>query len=538
VAAESETTAGDPLVGQTLSGRYRIEGLLGEGGVGRVYRATHLELRRAVALKVLSTEHLASDLLRQRFRREAEALAALSHPHIVGVTDFDVEDGKPYLVMELLEGRSLAELMKDESLAPARALDLARQMLRALAYAHSRNVVHRDLKPQNIFVRKLDEGIEHATVLDFGLARFVGSSNDGRPLTRTGMVIGTPAYMAPEQASGDATNTDARTDVYAMGLVLFEMLCGRRPFDTNDPGKLMRAHLLEAPPTLAAADPSLRAPQALEDLIARALEKRPADRFADGGAMLAALDGVDPASVTRDGRGRRVTGDLVSAPTLAASPASRDRSIARDKKRSGAPLAVILAGFGLALAGTVALIVAAVALSGEDDEPVAPPPPPPPPVVVEPPPPPPEPEPPRVRDPLVDPLPEEIAPLWAQVQRERQLSRTQVTRIRTWIREEGDVRGYLILARNYTEQRDLTHGFEEYENAMERDRTVRGFPPMLPDLLEMARSGTLHRRATAAIVNWYGADARTAVEGELAREDLRREERARYDALLVRLPRE
>src|SRR5687768_5160770 len=166
------TPLDDLKVGHVVAERYRIEALLGEGGVGRVYRARHTALGRSVAIKLLLTEHEGSEVLRERFRREAEALAALSHPHIVAVTDFGVDGEMPYLVMELLEGTSLAEMLQEDRLEPSSAIGIVRQVLLALGYAHARGVIHRDLKPHNIFVRRLDDGSAHVTVLDFGLARF------------------------------------------------------------------------------------------------------------------------------------------------------------------------------------------------------------------------------------------------------------------------------------------------------------------------------------------------------------------------------
>ncbi|MCA9604733.1 MAG: serine/threonine protein kinase, partial [Myxococcales bacterium] len=201
-------------IGDVLDGRYRLDAPLGEGGIGQVFEATHLALGTSVAIKTLRPEHADAEHLVKRFRREAQALTELSHPHIVAVTDLGVAGGVPYLVMEKVDGEPLSRILHHEVLAPARALALARQILRAVAHAHERGLVHRDLKPSNVMVRSVD-GRDHATVLDFGLARYTGErGRQGTKLTRRGALIGTPAYMAPEQAAGG--QADERADVYAL----------------------------------------------------------------------------------------------------------------------------------------------------------------------------------------------------------------------------------------------------------------------------------------------------------------------------------
>ncbi len=556
-SSPSKTPLDDIAIGHVLGDRYVIEGLLGEGGVGRVYRARHTALNRSVALKVLLAEHEGSEVLRERFRREAETLAALSHPHIVAVTDFGVDGEVMFLVMELLEGRTLAELSRAAPIEPRRGLAIVRQVLLALGYAHARGVVHRDLKPHNVFVRELDDGSDHVTVLDFGLARMLGQGGaDARQLTRAGMLIGTPAYMAPEQASGDVDAIDARTDVYAAGLVLYEVLTRRRPFPGSEPGKLLRAHLLEDPPPLREADPSLTVPDALQALVTRALAKSRAERFADATEMLAALDAVDAEALRREGPAASIAvseaESFVSAATLAASPAalqvrpSGATGAAADAPRA-APAAVVVSRaprsrapivIGLALAlGAVGAIAAGVVLFLVPDspeapelpeaprapEPVAPASPPPPAAPTD-----------AARDPFEDPLPEPMASLHAHVARGRSLSRSQVRQVRSWARENGDdVRARLLLGHSYTNERALSYALPEYEAAMARDRTARGDPEMLPDLLEMAVSNTLERRASDRIVEWYGADAVPAIDAAL-RGRVRPEEERRLQALRAR----
>lgn len=537
-----DTPLDDPFLGKVIGERYRIEALLGEGGVGRVYRARHATLGRPVALKVLLTEHEGSGVLRERFRREAEALAGLSHPNIVAVTDFGVHDESPFLVMELLEGRSLAEVLREGAMEPARALALTRQVLLALGYAHAHEVVHRDLKPHNIIVRRLGDGTDHVTVLDFGLARFVGEAKrSGAALTRAGMLIGTPAYMAPEQASGDVDAIDARTDVYAAGLVLYETLTRRRPFIVSDPGQLLRAHLLDDPPRLEEADPSLRVSKELQALVSRALAKSATVRFANATEMLAALDALDVDAARREGAplDQADMASMVSAPTIAAAPtpkralqAAREASAPSRAKAGRSPWPLVIAGaVGLALlglGGAVAFWLASPTPETPAPQVIARPAPPPPPEPI-------EPVEQRLQNPFDAPLPDPLARLHAAVQRGRSLSRSQVRVVRDWARDnDHDVRAHLLLGHSYTNERALSWALPEYEAAMERDPSALAYPEMLKDLLEMARSRALARRAADRIVQWYGADALGMVNAQLEGR-LRRDEQRRLEALRERL---
>ncbi len=201
--------ADDPLLGRVLEGRYRIAGVLGSGGVGVVYRAEHIKLGRSVAVKLLQPEYAGSDSLRQRFEREATALAAVAHPHIVPVTDYGIAGDMPYIVMELLCGETLEHrLAREGALAPDVAFAVTSQALAALSFAHQGGLIHRDLKPGNVFLQSVPDVDVHVRILDFGLAKFVTGerSSQGPALTRTGSIFGTPAYMAPEQAVGAETD--------------------------------------------------------------------------------------------------------------------------------------------------------------------------------------------------------------------------------------------------------------------------------------------------------------------------------------------
>lgn len=265
---------GDPLVGQTVAERYRVLERIGEGGMGSVYRAMHVHMRKMVALKVLHKEmtHVAEAVA--RFEREAVAAARIAHPNVAAALDFGrLDDGAFYLALEYVEGRSLrAELEARRQLAPARARELARQIADALAAAHAEGIVHRDLKPENVMLIRQPDGSDLVKVLDFGIAKVsLEKDGQGAQLTRVGSVFGTPDYMSPEQASG--TPVDHRSDLYSLGIMLYEMVTGRPPF-TGVITAVLLQHVQQPPPPLpAGTDPKLAA------LILRLLEKQPEARF-------------------------------------------------------------------------------------------------------------------------------------------------------------------------------------------------------------------------------------------------------------------
>src|SRR4029079_9815794 len=228
-----------------------------EGGAGVVYRGRQTHLGRFVAIKVLHQDAASSTEWRRRFQREAIELSVLAHPNVVSITDFGVDDGVPFLVMELLEGQTLGALIKEGPLPFWRALEIARQTLRVLAFSHIKGVVHGDLKPTNVFLQALPDQADHVRLLDFGMAKFVESSSSRAPTEPTSarLMIGTPAYMAPEQVAG--APTDETTDVYAAGLLVFELLARRRPFVAESPEGYLMAHLTAPIPSLAKVRPRL-----------------------------------------------------------------------------------------------------------------------------------------------------------------------------------------------------------------------------------------------------------------------------------------
>jgi len=265
----------DPLIGQTIDGRYAIESVLGEGGMGTVYRARHVALARTFALKVLRADLAQETELAARFLQEAQATAAVKHPNIVSITDFGrLPDLRPYFVMELLTGRTLASLIKaGGALPPREAADIAMGVAAGLEAAHAAGVIHRDLKPENVFL--LDDAHREIRVVDFGAAMIVGASR----LTKAGVVFGTPHYMSPEQAAGKTV--DHRADVYALGIILYEMITGRVPFEGDTYMGVLTQHMFVAPKPPSEVVPTLGGRLgALEAVMLRALEKDPAARFA------------------------------------------------------------------------------------------------------------------------------------------------------------------------------------------------------------------------------------------------------------------
>jgi eukaryotic-like serine/threonine-protein kinase len=288
--------------GKVIGGRYRIYRLIGQGGMSAVYEAETVETSESVALKMLLPGLPDAASIAKRFRREARAASLLQHPNIVQVHDLISEGDTLYLVMELLRGKTIGDLLQAGPLRPRRALVFARQILDALAHAHAHGIIHRDLKPDNLMVVSRGEpGLEYEQVklLDFGVAKVIGDAAalvGGDKLTTTGLVFGTPAYLSPEQALGRLV--DPRTDLYSLGILIFEMLTGRTPFVSPDPVTLMRMQASAPPPTLASVTRGQPwCTPAVEQLVARALSKSPDQRFAHAGEMLA---GVGLAFVSLD----------------------------------------------------------------------------------------------------------------------------------------------------------------------------------------------------------------------------------------------
>ncbi len=328
------------LIGQLVSGRYRVLSVLGTGGMGRVYLAEHVAIQKRVALKVLHPEYSKRRDIVERFQQEAISASRIKHPGVLDVFDFgELEDGSSFIAMELLEGRDLgATLEKFGPLRPELAIEVLVQVCRALDAAHASGVVHRDLKPDNIFLQSGEAGHPTVKIVDFGIARLrdgedlaqapsadaagkEGSDGPKRRLTKTGMIFGTPEYMAPEQAQG--READHRSDVYAAGVILFESLTGAVPFTGNTFLEVLNRHVMFAIPHLRDVSPDLVVSPELERMLRRALAKDPAARFGSMREFAEALLSVPEGSalnVGRDSAVWRARNTPVSAPLSSSTP--------------------------------------------------------------------------------------------------------------------------------------------------------------------------------------------------------------------------
>jgi eukaryotic-like serine/threonine-protein kinase len=341
--------AGEPKVGDILDSRYRITGLLGTGGMGSVYRAEHVTIRRPVAIKVLHPNIAEDPDYARRFEREAFVTGRTDHPNCVTVSDFGpLEGGGFYLVMELVDGVLLADVLDEvERMPPRRALHIARHILRGLGHAHGNGIVHRDVKPANVILVRQDNDEDFAKILDFGIAKLVDAAAVHDPannqLTRVGTTVGTPTYVAPEQAVGGMV--DARSDLYSCSIMLYEMIAGRPPFQDEDTVRVLAKHLSAPVPAMAELVPGVIVSPAVEDLIRKGLSKDKAERYPNAAAYISEIDSLFARNLV-DGLG--------------------------PSDSTGRPMAVSFADSGLALATPVPgppipMAVPAISMSGPID---------------------------------------------------------------------------------------------------------------------------------------------------------------------------
>ena len=305
-----------PLIGQALEGRYAIVREIGRGGMGVVYEAEHVELGKRIAVKVLLDKYTNDDEAVVRFKREALAASRIGSPHIIDVSHIGTApDGRPFVVMELLQGESLAGLLRRTGPMPEwRAIHIMRQVLRAAGAAHAKGIIHRDLKPDNIFIVNRDDQQDFVKLLDFGISKFMETNEHSlqTQLTTTGAVMGTPLYMAPEQAMGSPVAPSV--DIYACGVILYEMLSGRPPFNDGNYNVIVAKLLTAEPPRLDELRKGLA--RSLVGAVHKALAKEPSARFPTAEAFLTAIPSDRPSSPEIDLRATMAPGAQVGAPLV------------------------------------------------------------------------------------------------------------------------------------------------------------------------------------------------------------------------------
>jgi eukaryotic-like serine/threonine-protein kinase len=327
------TAAGNDLMGTVVAERYHIIKKLGEGGMGQVYLAEHVKMGRKSALKVMNPGMNQDADAIARFNREAANASRLNHPNICAIYDFgETPDGLIYLAMEFIEGQSLTSLIeKTGSLPPARAASIIHQSADALQVAHDAGIVHRDLKPDNIMIAKNRDGSDLAKVVDFGIAK--AHSSDAQKVTKTGLVVGTPEYMSPEQLSGD--KLDGRSDIYSLALVAFNCLTGKLPFAGESAQEAMIARLIEQPRTLAEMKPDVEWPDEVQRVMNKALERDSAERYQTaaqfGRELWAACESMPVTQAAAAGT------QVMGAPAAGSVPATRVASAGERGKTVAAP---------------------------------------------------------------------------------------------------------------------------------------------------------------------------------------------------------
>ncbi|MDQ3997715.1 MAG: protein kinase, partial [Gemmatimonadota bacterium] len=345
---------GDALIGRVIADRYHVLKVVGEGGMGRIYLAEHVRMNRQCALKVMRPSLVHDADSAARFGREASNAARIIHPNVAAVFDYGETEGLVYLVMEYVDGEPLGQILqKGGALKPRRAIEIAKQVTDALTAAHELGIVHRDLKPDNIIVTKSKSGREVAKVVDFGIAKAIAESPDRR-LTETGLVIGTPEFMSPEQLVGDPA--DARSDIYSLGCIFYLMLVGSPAADAPTRDAMLKRRLNELPPHPSNAKNDL--PPEVDEIVVKMLAVAPADRYQTAAELRAALDLVrlppDPDSaLTTSGASAipaRTSTDPSKAPTLevpASLPAWVPSWAGRPTVRRAARTALAVAGVAL-----------------------------------------------------------------------------------------------------------------------------------------------------------------------------------------------
>jgi len=494
-------TPADADLGVVLDGRYRLDALLGRGAWGRVYRGRHLAIDRAVAVKILDPLVVGDDDGRRRFEREAQAAGRLHHVNCVGVTDYGATpDGSRYLAMELADGANLEDRLHEVTRLPVRAaVHIMRHVLRGLAHAHEAGLVHRDLKPANIMLTTSGADRDFAKILDFGLARMV--AGDDR-ITRSGVICGTPRYMAPEQVLD--RQLDPRADLYAASVIFFEMLAGRTPFDHEDTTAMLEMHLRGDVPRIAEVAPGVVVPGAVEELIRRGLAKQPATRPATAEAYLAALERamatdatielsmLDPAilPVTLAPAPVQVRPTPTPTPTPPPTPVAPRLALTRRQRLiAGAIGAVLVVGVIAAIVGgSGGKPAASAARAAEPDELV---------VEME-----------AESAPSIDPAITAALALAKSGRGEDAVARLRELRER----RPDDAQVPYALGRVYQRLGWPKPTIDSYRDAARLDAALREDPQLIRDLVALLASRSAWQAAARVLVDDVGAPARPALE--------------------------
>jgi serine/threonine-protein kinase len=362
-AVATAGAAADPYLGKMVSGKYKVERLLGQGGMGKVYLAHNVALDQKVVLKVLLPEYGQDPDTVKRFQHEGRAASRLRHPNVIQVMDFGaMEDGTLYMAMEFLPGKDLAHLIQNEfPLGDRRIARIASQILAALTEAHAQNIIHRDLKPENVMIEQRRGDPDFVKVLDFGIAKITDAKTK---LTAAGLVCGTPEYMSPEQAKG--ADLDPRSDLYSVGVITYQMVTGLLPFESDTPVGFLMKHLTEPPMPPSQRQPEVDVPPELEAFIMKAISKNPADRFANAEEMREALLAAVPEAAVAP---RAATGAAIPRPATPAAPTAKAASSAAKpsaakaapKDTEAAPPAKAGGKAGLIAAAAAVVVVAGAA---------------------------------------------------------------------------------------------------------------------------------------------------------------------------------
>ncbi len=324
--------ARDPMIGTCLMGKYDIIDVVGHGGMGVVYKGRQVLMERTVAIKMLQSQHIADSQSVQRFLREGKASCRMNHPHVITVYDFGItpQSGQPFIVMDYLEGISLSDMIKqDGQVSVERSIKILTQATDALDHAHRAGVVHRDLKPSNIMLVEYEDEKDFVKIVDFGVAQLIGAGGEQQRLTQIGEVCGSPVYMSPEQCQG--LELDARSDIYSMGIVIFETLTGRLPLIGKTMVETMSKHISEMPPRFSEVRPDLYIPERLEAVIWKAMAKDPANRHQTMAELCRDLDTAIP----KPGKSQVLRTDF---PTMPGEE--------KEEKTSNKALPLVLGGVG------------------------------------------------------------------------------------------------------------------------------------------------------------------------------------------------